>query len=353
VSRSERKWDHIRFALETGQVHSNAMEDIHFVHQSLPELNVNDVRLEHSFGGLSLSSPIFINAMTGGGGEKTLRINKDLATVARETGIAMAVGSQMSALKDPVERHTYEVVRKENPTGIIIANLGSEATPDQALAAIDMVKADALQIHINVIQELTMPEGDRDFSGVLHRIDAVIKKVNVPVIVKEVGFGMSRETIAALRTVGVSIVDVGGFGGTNFAKIENKRRDKSYPFFEQWGIPTAISIVEAKADFSNSIHVIGSGGIGNSLDIIKGIALGADAMGIAGHFLNILLEHGIEVLIKEIETIHKEITILMTALGAKTITDLKKASLIISGDSDHWLKQRGIDTTKYSRRSIK
>jgi isopentenyl-diphosphate delta-isomerase len=352
VSRSERKWDHIRYAYETGQNRSTALEDIHFIHQSLPEINVNDVRLEHTFGGLSLSSPIFINAMTGGGGEKTLRINKDLAAVARETGIAMAVGSQMSAIKDPSERYTYSVVRKENPRGIVIANLGSEATPDHALTAIEMIEADALQIHLNVVQELTMPEGDRDFNGVLRRIEKLIKHVSVPVIVKEVGFGMSRETIAALASIGVSLVDVGGYGGTNFAKIENMRREESFDFFNHWGIPTAISIIEATTDFPD-VHVIGSGGIQTSLDIVKGIAIGADAMGMAGYFLKILLEQGVEFVMKEIELIHKEMKIIMTALGAKTLHELKKAPLIISGDSDHWLKQRGIDTTKFSRRSIK
>jgi isopentenyl-diphosphate Delta-isomerase len=352
VSRSERKWDHIRYALETGQLRSTALEDIHFIHQSLPDIDLNDVRLEHSIGGLSLSSPIFINAMTGGGGEKTFRINKDLATAAKLTGVAMAVGSQMSAIKDPGERYTYSVVRKENPKGIVIANLGSEATPDHALTAIEMIDANALQIHLNVVQELTMPEGDREFSGVLKSIETIVKKVNVPVIVKEVGFGMSSETVSALASVGVSIVDVGGFGGTNFARIENKRRERSIPFFNQWGIPTAISIIEASADFPD-VNVIGSGGIQNSLDIVKGLAIGADAMGMAGTFLKILLEQGLEALIEEIETIQEEIALMMTALGAKTIADLKKAPLIISGECDHWLKQRGIDTTKFSRRSIK
>jgi isopentenyl-diphosphate delta-isomerase len=290
--------------------------------------------------------------MTGGGGEKTFRINKDLATAAKLTGVAMAVGSQMSAIKDPGERYTYSVVRKENPKGIVIANLGSEATPEHALTAIEMIEANALQIHLNVVQELTMPEGDREFSGVLKSIETIVNKVNVPVIVKEVGFGMSSETVSTLASVGVSIVDVGGFGGTNFARIENKRRERSIPFFNQWGIPTAISIIEASVDFPE-VNVIGSGGIQNSLDIVKGLAIGADAMGMAGTFLKILMEQGLEALIEEIETIKEEIALMMTALGAKTITDLKKAPLIISGESDHWLKQRGIDTTKFSRRSIK
>lgn len=352
MSRSERKWDHIRYAMEEGQVRSAAFKDIHFIHQSLPDINLHDVQLEHSIGGLSLSSPIFINAMTGGGGERTYQINRQLAITARLTGVAMAVGSQMSALKDSSQRYTYEVVRKENPNGIIIANLGAEATLDQAKKAIDMIQANALQIHLNVVQELTMPEGDRDFSGLLKRIETITKEAEVPVIVKEVGFGMSMETVAKLAAAGVSIVDVGGFGGTNFAEIENKRREKSFSFFNHWGIPTAISIIEAADPFPN-IQVIGSGGVHNSLDIAKGLAVGADAMGMAGTFLRILLEQGIEQLKEEIEILHKELIMIMTALGAKTIADLKKAPLIISGESHHWLQQRGIATEKFSQRKLK
>lgn len=352
MSRSERKWDHIRYALDYGQEGRTAFDDIQFIHQSLPNINVSNIRLDHSIGELSLSSPIFINAMTGGGGEKTFQINKGLATVARNTGLAMAVGSQMSALKDKSERYTYEIVRKENPKGILIANLGSEATAEDANMAIQMIDANALQIHLNVIQELTMPEGDRDFSGALRRIEAIVKAVDIPVIVKEVGFGMSKETVEMLSSVGVSAADVGGFGGTNFAKIENKRGGKSLSFFNQWGIPTAISILEASFA-SSKVSVIGSGGFVSAFDMVKGLAIGANAIGIAGYFLRILVEEGIEALQEEITTVHNEIMMIMTALGARTISDLKRVPVIISGNTYHWLEQRGIDTKSYSQRTIK
>ncbi|NWQ39823.1 type 2 isopentenyl-diphosphate Delta-isomerase [Bacillus sp. EB106-08-02-XG196] len=352
MSRSERKWDHIRYALETGQKRLTAFDDIQFIHQSLPNINVSDVSIHQKVGGLSLSSPIFINAMTGGGGDKTYSLNKQLAMVAREAGLAIAVGSQMSALKDKSERYTYEVVRKENPFGVIIANLGSEATPDLANAAIEMIEANALQIHLNVIQELAMPEGDREFSGALRRIEKIVKEVNVPVIVKEVGFGMCKETVESLSSVGVSVVDVGGFGGTNFAEIENKRSDKSKSFFNQWGIPTAISISEA-AHASIPLTIIGSGGFSSSIDIAKGIALGASAVGFAGYFLKILVEEGIDSLNEEISSLHHGLKIIMTALGAKSILDLQSAPLMISGQMHHWLTQRGIDTKTYSQRTIK
>ena len=351
MSRSERKWDHIRFALQNQQNRSTVFDDIKFIHQSLPNISVTDVRLDHSIGELSLSSPIFINAMTGGGGEKTYQINKELAMAAKLTGLAMAVGSQMSAIKDKSERYTYEIVRKENPQGILIANLGSEATSDIAKIAIDMIEANALQIHLNVIQELTMPEGDRDFSGALRRIETIVKAVDVPVIVKEVGFGMTKETVKALSQVGVAAVDIGGAGGTNFAEIENKRREKTFSFFNEWGIPTPISIIEA-AFISEKISIVGSGGFLTGHDIAKGIAMGANAIGMAGVFLRILVENGLEVLQKEIETLHNELIMIMTALGANTIADLKKAPLIISGETYHWLNQRGIDTKQYSQRKI-
>ncbi|MEH7355243.1 type 2 isopentenyl-diphosphate Delta-isomerase [Neobacillus drentensis] len=352
MSRSERKWDHIRFALQNQQNRSTVFDDIKFIHQTLPNISVTDVRLDHSIGELSLSSPIFINAMTGGGGEKTYQINKELAMAAKLTGVAMAVGSQMSAIKDKGERYTYEIVRKENPQGIIIANLGSEATAENAKIAINMIEANALQIHLNVIQELTMPEGDRDFSGALKRIETIVKAVDVPVFVKEVGFGMTKETVKTLSEVGVAGVDIGGSGGTNFAEIENKRREKSFPFFNGWGIPTPISIIEA-ALYSDKISIIGSGGFLTGHDIAKGIAMGANAIGMAGFFLRILVENGLEALQKEIETLHNELTMIMTALGAKNISDLKKVPLIISGETYHWLNQRGIDTKQYSCRSIK
>jgi isopentenyl-diphosphate delta-isomerase len=197
-----------------------------------------------------------------------------------------------------------------------------------------------------------MPEGDRDFSGALKRIESIVKGTNVPVIVKEVGFGMAKETVKELSSIGVKIVDVGGSGGTNFAEIENKRRDKSLSFFNQWGIPTGVSILEA-ASVSNTLSVIGSGGFNSGHDIAKGLAIGANAIGMAGYFLQILVTEGIEVLLKEIEALHYELKMIMTALGAKTISDLKKAPLIISGETYHWLNQRGIDTKQFAQRSIK
>jgi isopentenyl-diphosphate Delta-isomerase len=349
VSRSKRKWDHIQYALETGQKRLTGFDDIKFVHQSLPDTNLTLINLQTQIGELSLSSPIFINAMTGGGGERTYRINRELAIAAKETGSAIAVGSQMAALKDPAERRTYEVVREMHPDGVILANLGSEATVEQAMAAVDMIAANGIQIHLNVVQELTMPEGDRNFQGALQRIMEIQQRVGIPVIVKEVGFGISAETASELSSSGIRYIDIGGFGGTNFAAIENKRRNRVLSFFDNWGIPTAASLVECRAA-SPEISLIASGGIQNSAEIVKALSLGADAAALAGFLLKILLEHGIESVVNEIELIKQEMSVIMAALGANSIEELRRVPLVISGDTHHWLEQRGIDTKAFSRR---
>ncbi|NMH74062.1 type 2 isopentenyl-diphosphate Delta-isomerase [Bacillus sp. RO2] len=351
MSRAQRKMDHIQHALTTGQVRQTGFDDVMFVHQSLPDLSTTDIQLNTKIGELSLSSPIFINAMTGGGGKRTWEINKALAEVAKVCNIGLAVGSQMSAIKDQDEAATYEIVRKANPDGLVFANLGSEATVDQAKKAVHMLEANAIQIHLNVIQELVMPEGDRDFTGALGRIERIVNSLDVPVIVKETGFGISRETAKKLVDVGVSIIDISGFGGTNFSKIENERRTQRLDFFNAWGIPTAASIAEVKHALPGT-SIIGSGGIQRPLDIAKAITLGASAVGMAGYFLKVFMEEGQEALIQLIHDTHDELRWMMTALGASTIEQLQQAPVVIKGETYHWLTQRRVDCSAYSNRAI-
>ncbi len=346
MSRAERKMDHIQYALSTGQSSKNMFDDIRFVHQALPDAAVSDSCINPETGDLKMKSPVFINAMTGGGGHDTQKLNGLLARVAKETGVAMAVGSQMAALKDANERRTYAVVRKENPNGIFFGNLGSEATVQQAQDAIEMIEADALQIHLNVIQELTMPEGDRDFRGALERIEAIAEQVKVPVIVKETGFGMSRETAEKLKQTAIAAIDVSGFGGTNFAQIENERRRKKLAYFEDWGIPTAASIVEVKSVFDKT--VLASGGIQDAQDMIKAFLLGADAVGLAGSFLKTAMQQGEKQLIADIESLYEDLSMMMTALGAKKLIDLPKCPAIITGELAQYLSMRGFDPASYA-----
>lgn len=348
MTRAQRKRDHINFALSTGQQEKTGFEDVKFVHQSLPDSALDDTGLQSRIGELLLSSPIFVNAMTGGGGDYTWKINGDLSVLARETGIALAVGSQMSALKSPDERKTYEIVRKNNPDGIIFANLGSEATVQQAMDAVEMIHADALQIHLNVIQELTMPEGDRDFKGALDRINTIADRLSVPVIVKETGFGISREAALALSKTPIAAIDIGGYGGTNFSKIENQRRQRMLDYFDDWGIPTAVSIVEACS--VGDLPIMASGGIRNSLEIVKALSLGASSVGMAGAILRSIVDNGLDVTIDEVNAIHTDMRYLMCALGCKKIEDLHEVSMVLSGEVYHWMKVRGLEPDSFSNR---
>ncbi|TYR82574.1 type 2 isopentenyl-diphosphate Delta-isomerase [Priestia megaterium] len=349
MSRTKRKIDHIHHAIQTGQHRLHGLDDIRFVHNSLPNKGVQDVHIDTKIGELLLSSPIFINAMTGGGGIETERINRSFARIANECQLAMAVGSQMAAIKDEKEEQSYKVVRQENPNGIIFANLGSEATVDQAKKAVDMLEANGLQIHLNVIQELVMPEGDRDFTNALHRIEKMVHELSVPVIVKEVGFGMSADSALKLKEAGVQVIDIGGYGGTNFSRIENERRAKQFQFFNDWGIPTAASLGEV-CQKTSDISIISSGGIQTSIDVAKSIALGACGAGMAGYLLSVLMKANEEAVIQEIQSLHEQLMLIMTALGVTTIAELQRVPLVIQGDTYNWLKQRGVSIEFYSKR---
>ncbi len=340
LSRKSRKLEHMKYALTTGQINKNGLEDISFVHNSLPLLKTDDVSLSLEIGGLVLSSPIFINAMTGGGGKETFSVNQQLAIAARECGIAMSVGSQMAAVRDSSQMDTYQIVRRENPNGFIMANIGGEASVDEAKKAVDMLQADALQVHLNVIQELVMPEGDRDFRNILVNIEEIAAAIHVPVIAKEVGFGMSKETVRQLMKAGVSAVDVGGFGGTNFAMIENERRRRMMSHFNDWGISTAASIMEAVS--AGNLPILASGGLQSGMDAAKCLALGAIGTGFAGYLLAVLDRGGIDSLIEEVDYIHEEIKFIMTALGCRKLNDLKHVPTVISGNTYHWAAQRGL-----------
>ncbi|WP_438432320.1 type 2 isopentenyl-diphosphate Delta-isomerase [Gorillibacterium sp. sgz500922] len=346
--RISRKMEHIHHALRQEPTGANGLNDVHPVPAGLPEQAFGSVSLAVRFGELTLSSPIVVNAMTGGAGE-TEAVNRALAEAAAECGLAMAVGSQMAALRSPEVDSTYRVVRQVHAKGVLFANLGSEATVDQAKRAVDMLEANALQIHLNVMQELVMPEGDRDFTGACRRIEAIVKAVEVPVIVKEVGFGLSRETAERLAQAGVPLLDVGGRGGTDFAAIENARRDRPIEWLGGWGIPTAASLLEAGAWYPPG-RIMASGGLRNSRDIVTALLLGAAAAGMAGKLLRVVQEEGAEGLVGFVRRTEEGIRLLMTALGAGSIPELWQVPAVIGGETAHWCRERGIDTSAIARR---
>lgn len=325
-------------------------EDVHFVHHSFPQMGVSDVDLSVSFSGLDFQVPFFINAMTGGS-PWTGKVNEKLALVARDAGLAIATGSVSAGLKQPEFESTYNIVREVNPDGLVFANLGAGHGLENAKRVVDMLQADAMQIHVNAPQEVVMPEGDRDFSDWISNIEEIVNGLDVPLIVKEVGFGMSRETIQILHSIGVTIVDISGKGGTNFAQIENyRRKNEKFDDLEEWGQSTVVSLLEAQP-FAEELTLIGSGGIRRPIEIVKALALGADLTGLSSQFMHLVLREGVEKTVELVEAWKKELTRTMTLLGARSPKDLQKSDIVLTGKSKEWCDARGIDYRALANRS--
>ncbi|HOA35783.1 MAG TPA: type 2 isopentenyl-diphosphate Delta-isomerase [Bacillota bacterium] len=341
MGRLSRKDEHIIILLKQRPGLAD-FSDIHFVHNCLPERDLDEVTLETSLLGRKLGSPLFINALTGGT-PLSKRVNAALAGVARDCGLAMALGSQMAALDDPLVEDTFKVVREVYPEGLIWANLGSYATPELARRAIEMVDAAALQIHLNVPQELAMREGDCRFRGTLRRIKEIAAAVERPVIVKEVGFGIAREQAKLLIEAGAAAIDVSGRGGTNFMAIEGRRsRRPLSPEFLTWGLPTAVSLLEVLDAAAGKAEVIASGGMFSSLNIAKALALGAQAVGIAGYPLYLLIKRGRRALFREIRRIERELRHILLMTGSASLEELRQVPLVITGFTGEWMKQRNL-----------
>lgn len=350
--RRARKYQHLEYAsqLPPGPL-SSGWEDLHLVHQALlcgnwAELDTSTVIFDKK-----ISLPLLINAITGGAPGLD-EINGALARVAARCGLGLAVGSQTGAVIDRSVRHTFDIVRKHNPSGLILANVSALADPKGALEAVEMIQADALQLHLNGIQELLMEEGDRNFAVLSDNIAYLTEVSPVPVIIKEVGSGISRDTAKALYGIGVRAFDLGGAGGTNFAAIELARtNERGRDHFRFWGLSTAVSLLEV-VSLGLPITILASGGLENALDICKALSLGASAVAMAGRFLKVLQKEGEEQLIERIGKLGEDLRILMMLTGAAKISDLKKQPLVITGYCKEWCDQRGIDTTVYARRQI-
>jgi len=356
--RQQRKLDHVRLAVawqagEAGWRRSCAgWEDVHLVNDSLPELALDEVDLTTSVAGVPLRQPVLINAMTGGAAGVTA-INRDLAEVAADLGLAMAMGSQTAGLRDPAVVESYRVVRQVNPGGIVLANLGSDATPEQARAAVEMLEADLLQIHLNAPQELRMPEGDRDFRGRLEAIARIVGELPLPVIVKECGFGISRETAALLYQAGVRAIDVSGRGGTNFAWIEDQRagRTDADPGLQEWGIPTACALAEVAALGLQGLDLIASGGIRYGSEAAKALALGASAVAVAGPVLTRLQSEGVCGARAYLEQLLGDLRAAALLTGAQSVAALHHVPVVVTGRVAEWCRLRGVDLAGLANRS--
>ncbi|NLG96403.1 MAG: type 2 isopentenyl-diphosphate Delta-isomerase [Chloroflexi bacterium] len=331
-----RKADHIRINLEEDVLSdlTTGLEKYHFIHQALPEINLDDVDLSQTLFGRRVEAPLLISSMTGGTAEAG-RINRTLAEAAQSAGVVMGVGSQRAALEDPLVAETFRV-RQYAPDILLFANLGAVQlnygyTADHCRQAVEMIEADALILHLNALQEALQPEGNTRFAGLVDRIAGVCRALSVPVIVKEVGWGISEEAARRLSEAGVAAIDVAGAGGTSWSQVEMfRQKDASQArvaaAFRGWGIPTAESIQMVRRAAPQMI-IFASGGLRSGVDIAKSIALGARLGGMAGPFLK-AAARSLDETIQTIAEVRRELQICMFASGARNLDQLQQTSLV-------------------------
>ena len=310
------------------------MENYHFTHRALPEFDLAEVDTTVKIFGKTLQAPVIISSMTGGTADAAA-INQNLATAAQAAGVAMGVGSQRAGIEHAELAYTFQV-RKYAPAILLFSNLGAVQlnytyTIDQCRRAVEMIEADALILHLNALQEALQPEGETHFAGLLDQIEKVCRALPVPVIAKEVGWGISAEDARRLAEAGVAAIDVAGAGGTSWSQVEMYRmEDESLArvaaAFRDWGIPTAESILAVRKA-APGLTVLASGGLRDGIDVAKCIALGASTGGMAGPFLKAAARSTEEVL-AVIREIMRELQVCMFAAGARTIADLQQTRLV-------------------------
>jgi len=344
-----RKHDHIEIVAKENLAQDYTYwEDVKLIHNPLPEIDLDEIDTSTTIFGCKLKAPIIISAMTGGYG-KAEEINKNLATIAAEFGIGMGVGSQRAALEHPELARTYSVIKDHN-IPLRIANLGvpqlirqgltTPLTIEHGKAAMEMIDAQMLAVHLNYLQEVVQPEGDTKTRGGLKAIESFAKAL--PIIAKETGAGMPREVALKLKKAKVRGIDVGGLGGTSFSAVEYFRaksvgdaaRTNIGQTFWNWGIPTPVSVVLANV----GLPVVATGGLRSGLDVARAISIGAGCGGMAGRLLPAALE-GIDELRNELGTIIQELQAAMFLVGAKNVKELAGAKALITGRSKEWLDQ--------------
>lgn len=341
MSIHQRKDDHIRINLEedVGFLKlTTGLERLRFTHQALPEMNLSDVDPAVTLFGKRLSAPIMISSMTGGT-ERGLTINHNLAAAAQARNIAMGVGSQRASIVDENSAETFQV-RNIAPDILLFANIGAVQLNygfdlEQCKRAVGMIEADALILHLNPLQELFQTDGDLNWRGLAKKIQAVCTGLDAPVIIKEVGWGISKDVATMLIDAGVSAIDVAGAGGTSWSQVEmlrapTERLRRLGQVFRDWGIPTAESLLAVREVRElypqESLSIFASGGIRDGLEISKCVALGADLVGMAGPFLKPAVE-SVEAVCEEIDLLMEELRIAMFCTGSMTLNDLRRPDL--------------------------
>jgi isopentenyl-diphosphate delta-isomerase len=331
-----RKKEHLELCLDTGSVTApsgGGLDRYAFLHNALPELDIAEIDLGASFLGKHLKAPLLISSMTGGF-DMARTVNRNLAAAAQELGLAMGVGSQRVALEEPSAADSFKV-RDLAPDILLLGNLGAVQLNygyglDQCRRAVDMIEADGLILHLNVLQEAVQPEGNRNFTGLTDRIAQVCRELGKPVVAKEVGFGISADVALRLKAAGVKAIDVAGRGGTSWYAVEARRAaQKGKPAedtFAEWGIPTDEALVQVRRAVPE-MELVASGGIRSGLDIAKAVALGANIGAIGQPLLAPALESPGKV-IEFLGKIVYEIKIAMLCVGAANLAALRKAPLV-------------------------
>ena len=316
--RSQRKEEHLALAkMFFNSNKDNDFNHVHLIRPALPESAVSRDSISTEMFGHTISAPFFINAMTGGS-DTSYTINQRLAKAAAAENIPMALGSASILEKEIDQIKSFEVARQENPDGLIFANVNPTTDPKPAHKIVDASDANALQIHLNSVQEAVMPEGDRDFHWI-DNLKEIRDTVDVPIIIKEVGMGIDPESLRTLLINDFSIIDLGGSGGTNFAQIENERRKtQKLNFLEDIGLSTVKTLLAART-IPVTKTIIAAGGITNALDIFKSLVLGAQYVGIANYFLQFASQDS-ETLIAAIQNLKYELKLLTALFGLDNIS---------------------------------
>ncbi len=344
MSGRERKADHIRINLEEDVQFrglTTGLERYHFVHQALPELDLEAIDTRVTVFGRELAAPILVSSMTGGTPEAR-EINRRLAEAAQARGLAMGVGSQRVGVEDPETVETFQV-RDVAPDVLLLANLGAVQLnygygPDQCRQAVEMVQADALVLHLNPLQEAVQAEGDTNWHGLLARIEAVCRALSVPVVVKEVGWGISRRVARMLIEAGVAAIDVAGAGGTSWSQVEmhrapTERLRRLAGAFMDWGIPTATTlrwVCQVRNEMGAlDVEVFASGGIRTGQDVAKAVALGASLVGLASPFLKAAVQ-STEAVLEEMAILEDELRVAMLCAGAACLEDLRRPGMLLT-----------------------
>lgn len=349
---TERKRDHVDIVLgKEVRPRHNHWDDVQFLHQALPEVDLDEIDTSVTLFGKRLKAPLVISSMTGGFSD-AVKINDHLARGATQVGVGMGVGSQRPVLQGQASEESWTVVRKHQAP-LMIANIGAPQLVrqerreplglDDARKALDMVRGDILAIHLNYTQEIVQPEGDRRARGVLRAIRSVAKEV--PVLGKETGAGISREVALQLKDAGVKGIDIGGLGGTSFSAVEYyraqkegmKQKERLGQAFWEWGIPSPVSVQLAQV----GLPVIATGGVRNGLDVARAIALGASAAGMASQMLR-AAEISPEAVVGELEAVIAELKAVMFLTGCRNVGELQKRQTILLGPTREWAEGLGL-----------